>query len=286
MRLPKEPGPQPPSGTAATATAKTTVDVTEKSFEATIEQVLTQPFSEPAAPGSANGNTQVAGGYRKRSPGDYERKLCLDPEAVFDFVYATQPKEWEKLKAQYGTEVKARFLKRLASEVAKQGTLNVLRRGIKDSGCTFRLAHFRPASGLNTETQKLYQANQFSITRQLHYSEKNENSLDMSLFLNGLPIFTSELKNPFTGQTVLDAVAQYKHDRDRRNRSFSSAGASVTSPSTLTWFTSRPSWKGRRPGSCHSIAASTAAPGTSRAPPTSPPRTCGNRSGAATACST
>ena len=67
---------------------------------------------------------------------------------VFDFVYATQPKEWEKLKAQHGAEVKARFLQRLASEVAKHGTLSVLRRGIKDSGCTFRLAHFRPASGL------------------------------------------------------------------------------------------------------------------------------------------
>ena len=217
---PAEPGPQQPPDSAATPTAKTTVDVSEKSFEATIERVLTQPFSEPATPGSSNGNPPVAGGYRKRSAGDYARKLCLDPEVVFDFVYATQPKEWEKLKAQHGAEVKARFLQRLASEVAKHGTLSVLRRGIKDSGCTFRLAHFRPATSLNTETQKLYQANQFSITRQLHYSEKNENSLDMSLFLNGLPIFTSELKNPFTGQTVVDAVAQYKHDRDPRESLF------------------------------------------------------------------
>ena len=75
----------------------------------------------------------------------------------------------------------------------------MLRKGIKDSGCKFQLAYFRPASGLNEETQKLYAANQFSVVRQLQYSEKNEQSLDLVLFLNGLPIFTAELKNPLNG---------------------------------------------------------------------------------------
>ncbi len=68
---------------------------------------------------------------------------------VLDFIYATQPKEWEKLKQQHGADVKPRFLQRLASEIAKRGTLDVLRKGIKDQGCKFRLAYFRPASGLN-----------------------------------------------------------------------------------------------------------------------------------------
>ncbi len=85
-----------------------------------------------------------------------------DPRDVLDFVYATQPKEWEKLKAHHGADVKARFLQRLASEIAKRGTLDVLRQGIKDSGCKFQLAYFRPSSGLNPETQRLYEANQFS----------------------------------------------------------------------------------------------------------------------------
>jgi type I restriction enzyme, R subunit len=95
-----------------------------------------------------------------------------------------------------------------------------LRNGIRDSGSKFQLAYFRPASGLNEETQRLYGANLFGLVRQLRYSGKNENSLDLVLFLNGIPIFTAELKNPLTGQTVEDAIAQYKHDRDPREPLF------------------------------------------------------------------
>ncbi len=198
-------------------TAKTTVDISERNFEATIEQVLTAPAG-PALSEPASG--PVPGGYRKRSPEDYNRSLCLDTDLVVDFIYATQPKPWENLKAQHGADVKARFLQRLASEIAKRGTLEVLRHGIKDSGCKFQLAYFRPASGLNPETQKLYHGNQFSIVRQLRYSEKNEKSLDLVLFLNGLPIFTAELKNPLTGQTVRNAITQYKKDRDSKEPLF------------------------------------------------------------------
>ena len=56
--------------------------------------------------------------------------------------------------------------------------------------------------------------------RQLHYSERNNNSLDLVLFLNGLPIFTAELKNPFTGQNVENAIKQYRADRDPREPLF------------------------------------------------------------------
>jgi type I restriction enzyme R subunit len=95
----------------------------------------------------------------------------------------------------------------------------VLRGVVKDSGCTFRMAYFRPSSGLNEESQRLYAANLFSLARQVHYSEKNpKNSLDLVLFLNGIPIFTAELKNPLSGQTVEDAIRQYKSsDRDPRD---------------------------------------------------------------------
>ncbi len=156
------------------------------------------------------------GGYERRRPEDYDRALCLIPQDALDFIYATQPKEWERLKQHYRAEVKERFLKRLASEIERRGPLNVLRKGIKDSGCKFELAYFRPSSGLNEELQKRYQANQFSVVRQLRYSAKNENSLDLVLCLNGIPIFTAELKNPLSGQTVEDAIRQYKFDRDPR----------------------------------------------------------------------
>jgi type I restriction enzyme R subunit len=96
----------------------------------------------------------------------------------------------------------------------------VLRQGVKDSGCKFQLAYFRPASGLNPETEQLYHGNQFSIIRQLHYSDKHEKSLDLALFLNGLPIFTAELKNPLTCQTVTNAIKQYQKDRDPKEPLF------------------------------------------------------------------
>jgi len=111
-------------------------------------------------------------------------------------------------------------LQRLASELRARGTLHVLRKGIKANGCRFQLAYFVPSSGLNYELLNLYAANIFSEVRQLHYSERNKNSLDLVLFLNGLPIFTAELKNPFTGQNVQNAIQQYRSDRDPREPLF------------------------------------------------------------------
>ncbi|MGH7803431.1 MAG: type I restriction endonuclease subunit R, partial [Candidatus Binatia bacterium] len=140
----------------------------------------------------------------------------LLPRDVVDFVLATQPKEWKKLEQHHGTAIREQFLERLAAEVERRGALDVLRNGIKDSGCKFRLAYFRPASGLNEETRRLHAANLFAVVRQVRYSSTNENCLDLVLFLNGIPIFTAELKNPLNSQDVEDAIRQYKTDRDPR----------------------------------------------------------------------
>jgi type I restriction enzyme R subunit len=156
------------------------------------------------------------GGYRKRGIEDYDRTLCLLPRDVIDFVLATQPKEWQRLAQHHGAAVREQFLKRLAVEIERRGALDVLRLGIKDSGCKFKLAFFRPASGLNEETRRLHAANLFAVVRQVRYSASNENCLDLVLFLNGIPIFTAELKNPLNGQDVEDAIRQYKTDRDSR----------------------------------------------------------------------
>src|SRR5438093_1273199 len=188
------------------------MDVSEKNFEGTIEAALLTgvPAGASGGAGLAGSGALVfsgaPGGYRQRKPDDYDRAICLIPNDVFNFIYATQPKEWEKFKQQMGGDAKDRLLKRLASEIQNRGTLDVLRKGIKSDGCTFRLCYFRPSSGMNAALQKLYEANLFTVVRQLKYSEKNEKSLDLVLFLNGLPIFTAELKNPLTGQTVRDAT--------------------------------------------------------------------------------
>jgi type I restriction enzyme R subunit len=206
--------------------------VSERSFEEAIEAGLLEYGPDALPDVGARGAVPLreipaffgevaSGGYCKRTPEEYDRSLCLIPRDVIDFIYATQPKEWEKLKQHYGPEVKDRFLKRLSSEIGQRGVLDVLRKGIKDSGCKFQLAYFRPSSGLNEALQKLYEANLFSVVRQVHYSEKNDKSIDLVLFLNGLPIFTAELKNPLTGQSIEDAIRQYRFDRDPREALFS-----------------------------------------------------------------
>jgi type I restriction enzyme R subunit len=205
--------------------------ISERAFEEAIECALLQHGPDLPAEASAKAGASAAtalretpppygetpsGGYRQRRPEDYDRTLCLLPRDVVDFVLATQPKEWQKLAQHHGAAVKEQLLKRLAAEIERRGALDVLRQGIKDSGCKFQLAYFRPASGLNEETRRLHAANIFSAVRQVHYSAKTENSLDLVLFLNGIPIVTAELKNPLNGQDVEDAIRQYKTDRDPR----------------------------------------------------------------------
>jgi type I restriction enzyme R subunit len=175
------------------------VDHTEKAFEAEIERHLVE-----------------AHGYVSRRPDQYDRALCLDAELLTDFVKATQPEEWARHKRHHGGAAREALARRVAHEVAKRGVLDVLRRGVKDVGCRFTLCHFKPASRLNPDLQDLYRANAFSIVRQLKYSQKNESSIDLVLFLNGLPLFTAELKDPLTRQTVQNAIRQYKLDRDPR----------------------------------------------------------------------
>jgi len=201
--------------------------ISERNFEDTIEAVLLaggpdDRIEEPRAlkerftfPGEF-----TPGGYCRRLPDDYDPALCLIPQDAMAFVQATQPKEWQKLKRQYGDETRARFLRRLSREVERRGTLDVLRKGIRDVGARIQMVYFLPSSGLNPELQKKYRGNVFSVVRQLRYREKGGESLDLALFLNGLPIFTAELKDPLTGQTWKHAVAQYIRSRDPREPLF------------------------------------------------------------------
>jgi type I restriction enzyme, R subunit len=159
-------------------------------------------------------------GYFKNNSENYDKELCLIPDAVVQFIQATQPEEYEKLELQYGDATSSKLCDRLAKEISKRGSLYVLRKGIKDRGANFKLAYFKPSSGMNPEHQALYAKNRFSVVRQLKYSKKNENSLDLTIFLNGIPIITAELKNSLTGQTLANAVKQYKQDRDPKEPLF------------------------------------------------------------------
>jgi len=153
-------------------------------------------------------------GYLKGFPETFNRELCLIPAELIIFLQQTQPREWEKLESQYGNDTQKKLCFRLSQEIAKHGALHVLRKGIKDRDAKFSLAYFKPSSGLNPDHLALYSYNRLVIVRQLRYSIKNENSIDMVIFLNGIPLITMELKNSLTGQFVEDAIRQYQYDRD------------------------------------------------------------------------
>ncbi len=177
-----------------------TSDTSERSLEELIEADLCRP----------------ADGYQPSYSTDYDKELCLMPEKLTAFIRQSQPEKFEKLQ-QRGMD---KFLKRVASQVKQKGIVEVLRKGVKDLDLQVQLYYKRPASGLSTQVKKLYQHNLFSVTRQLYYSEANQNSLDMVLFTNGLPLITMELKNRWTGQTVKNAIKQYEQDRNPKEPLF------------------------------------------------------------------
>jgi type I restriction enzyme, R subunit len=156
----------------------------------------------------------LAAGYHKRLPEEYDRDLCLIPDEVILFIQTTQPKEYERLEGQYGADTPAKLCFRISQEITRHGSLHVLRKGVTDRGIDFRLTYPKPTSGMNPEHMELYKGMRLSVVRQLKYSKRNENSIDMVLFVNGIPIVTAELKNSLTGQFVEDAIKQYKNDRD------------------------------------------------------------------------
>jgi type I restriction enzyme R subunit len=90
--------------------------------------------------------------------------------------------------------------------------LHVLRHGFKDVDAKFFLCQFKPAHGKNPKLLEIFKKNRLTVVRQLHYSLHNEKSIDLVLFVNGLPVATIELKTDLT-QGISAAITQYKHDR-------------------------------------------------------------------------
>ena len=162
----------------------------------------------------------LASGYYKKHSDDYNKDQCIISSDVITFIKSTQPEEFENLQIQYGDDTENKICYRLSQEIVQKGALEVLRKGFKDRGSKFRMAYFKPSSGLNPEAKVLYEQNRFSVIRQLKFSSRNVKSLDMVLFLNGIPIITSELKNSLTGQFVEQAIKQYKLDRDPKEDLF------------------------------------------------------------------
>lgn len=155
-------------------------------------------------------------GYCSHLYNEYDRVLCLIQNELIAFIKDTQPKQYEKLQNQFGADTDSKIQKRVNEEIQRRGIIDVLRNGVKTRGAEFDLVYFEPNSGLNIEHRDLYKQNRFVVVRQLHYSIRNENSIDMVLILNGIPIITIELKNQLTGQNIHHSEKQYRTDRDYR----------------------------------------------------------------------
>ena len=145
----------------------------------------------------------------------YDRARALFPADVLDFVQTTQPKEWAALTKSHGAKAAEVLLARLRAQLDQRGTLSVLRQGIDLLGLkqTLKLAEFRPALGINPDILARYAQNRLRVVRQVRYSLHNQNSIDLVLLLNGLPMATVELKTDFK-QSVRDAIDQYRFDRE------------------------------------------------------------------------
>ncbi|OKH52151.1 restriction endonuclease subunit R [Calothrix sp. HK-06] len=180
-----------------------TVTTTEQAFELAIVDSLIKD-----------------GGYQLASADNFSRELAFDKSTILQFVQTSQPQAWQKLSNIHGLAVEPKFIQRLYAELEFRGMLDVLRYGITDYGVRFKLAFFKPASGLNPDTLALYEKNILTVMRQVHYSTRHKKSVDLVLSINGLPVATIELKNQFTGQDVENAKRQYTQDRENHELLF------------------------------------------------------------------
>ncbi|EPS9496366.1 type I restriction endonuclease subunit R [Campylobacter upsaliensis] len=176
-------------------------------------------------------------GYIKRESKDYDKSLGVDRELFLNFLHSTQAKTLQELEIRGIKEQE--LLKRIFSQIQDKGSLKALQAGVKIRDITIKLAHPKPNSSANEKAIENYNKNIFSITRQLYFSEKNNKSLDMVIFLNGLPLITMELKNPFTGQNVYNAIEQYKKDRDPRESIFKQSVVHFALDSDLIYMSTK-----------------------------------------------
>ena len=199
-----------------------TTDTSERGLERLICTALAgHPCDPPAARTVAEPPAGYGGvGWSGGNFHDYDREYCVDLVQLAAFLRTTQPEAAEALGLSEDSPTRRKFLARLQDEISKRGTIDVLRHGIKHGAHNLELFYGTP-SPENEQAKERFEQNRFTVTRQLRYSrDETQRALDIALFINGLPVFTFELKNSLTKQTVDDAVWQYKKDRNPREKLF------------------------------------------------------------------
>ncbi|MBO4504183.1 MAG: type I restriction endonuclease subunit R [Bacteroidales bacterium] len=184
----------------------------EQAFEALIERALVGNTHEER---TANGHNDVeaqspnAQQYYWGLPMDMDKKLAIDLRRLWAFLETSQK---ETLNEYKGKDLKSELPKRIAKEVETFGVIKVLREGVDVDNIHISLFYPKPSAADSEASKQKYAQNQFSLTRQQTFSVANPAlEIDMVLFVNGLPLFTFELKNPWTHQTAkYDGQKQYK----------------------------------------------------------------------------
>ncbi len=156
-------------------------------------------------------------------PTEFNREFCINTKQLFAFIEATQNDAWEMIQKKGERS----FLVRLDEKIKELGLIEVLRKGVSHHDKTIKLFYRKPASHYNKTDAVNYAANLFSVTQELKYSLRHENRLDLTAFVNGIPVITSELKNPLSGQYVQNGIRQYQNDRDPKEKIFSFARCMV-----------------------------------------------------------
>lgn len=159
-------------------------------------------------------------GFRKVLPSTYDKEKMLFSDVLEEFVSTTQPKAWARYTKLYGASAVDKLTRRVNTAISESNVLDVLKNGIKDMGIEIKLCYFKPSSNLNQDLVKLYEGNICGITRQFPYSKNNNNTIDTVLSINGIPLFSFELKDQLKGQDVNNAMRQWKEDRDPKEPIF------------------------------------------------------------------
>ena len=199
-----------------------TTDTTERGLERLICTGLAgHPCDLPAEGTLADPPAGYGGvGWSGGSFHDYDREYCVDLTQLSTFLRDAQPDAAESLALAVDGPPRRAFLTRLQGAVSRRGTIDVLRNGLKHRALHVELFYGTPSEH-NPRAQERFRQNRFTVTRQLRYSpDEAQRALDIGLFINGLPVFTFELKNSLTKQTADDAVLQYQQDRNPREKLF------------------------------------------------------------------
>lgn len=158
-------------------------------------------------------------GYQVRPATAFDAGYGMDVELLFAFLEATQKDALLRLEKLYKDKAEQTILNYINNEINKKNRslLDVLKHGVEfDNGVSLTLMYRKPATSFNTKSEAQYKRNILSVMEEVYHTEGER--IDLVLFLNGMAIFTFELKCNTSGQNYEDAIRQYKYERDFKTR--------------------------------------------------------------------